>query len=125
MARRSERVGEAIRRSISGILHTELRDPRMQGFITVTRVEVTADLRFARIHYSVLGDEKKKKSIAIGLRCAKSFIRKRIANELKLRYAPDIAFKYDERAEHSERIDRVLDKIHKEEGHENDKKNSQ
>ena len=124
MSRRTERIAEAIRRISSEILQSELRDPRTDGFITITKVEVTPDLRFAKIFYSVLGNEKKKKLVAAGLKSARSFVKKKIANELKLRYATDIAFKVDERAEYRERIDMVLNKIHDEEENERDKKDS-
>jgi len=124
MTRRTERIAEAIRRISSETLQSELRDPRIAGFITVTKVEVTPDLRLARISYSVLGDEKKKKLVAEGLKSARSFMKKKIAHELKLRYATDISFKVDKRAEYRERIDIVLNEIHKEEENERDKKNS-
>ena len=114
MSRRTERVAEAIRRISSEMIHSELRDPRIHGFITITKVEVTADLRYAKIFYSVLGDDKTKKSAAKGLQSAKNFMRMHIAQELKLRYAPDIVFKIDEKIEHSKRIDVILDQLQKE-----------
>ena len=111
MTRRTERVAEAIRRLASEILQRDLRDPRIRGFITVTKVEVTGDLRLAKIYYSVLGDEKKKKSVIGGLKSARSFIRKTIGNELKLRYAPDILLLIDKSFECGERVDNILKKI--------------
>ena len=102
MSRRTERVAEAIRRLSSEILHGQLRDPRILGFVTITKVDLTADLRFARIYYSVLGDEKKKKNVGHGLKSAKNFIRKQIAHELKLRYAPDIVFTVDTKMEQAQ-----------------------
>lgn len=124
MSRRTERIAESIRRISSEVLQSELRDPRTDGFITITKVEVAPDLRFAKIFYSVLGDEKKKKLVDAGLRSARSFMKKKIASELKLRYATDIIFRIDERAEYRERIDIVLNKIHDEEENERDKKDS-
>ena len=124
MTRRTKRVAEAIRRLASEILQRDLRDPRIRGFITVTKVEVTGDLRLARIYYSVLGDEKKKKSVIGGLRSAKNFIRRRIGDELKMRYAPDISLVIDKSFEYKERIDKVLKRIHKEVGDENDRKHN-
>ncbi len=111
MTRRTKRVAEAIRRIASEIPQRDLRDPRIRGFITVTKVEVTNDLRLAKIHYSVLGDEKKKKSVIGGLKSARSFIRKTIGNELKMRYAPDILLVIDKSFEHKERIDSILKQI--------------
>jgi ribosome-binding factor A len=120
MTRRTERVAEAIRRVASEIFQSELKDPRMSGFITITKVEVTPDLRLAKIYYSVLGDTKKKSNVKAGLASAKSFIKMRIADEIKLRYAPDILMKIDESAEHTKRISDILDSIHREEKNERD-----
>jgi len=114
MTRRNERVREAIRRLASEAVHSRLRDPRIKGFITITKVEVTADLRLANIYYSVLGDDKKKRLVAAGLKSAKSFIRGFITNELKLRYATNILFRIDESAERRQRIDTILNKLHEE-----------
>jgi len=115
MTRRSDRVAEAIRRLISETVHSKLRDPRIKGVVTITRVEITPDLRFAKIYYSVLGDEKKKSLVARGLDSAKNYIRKYIGDSLELRYTPDILFKFDKKVERSAKIDEILEKIHKEE----------
>ncbi len=119
--RRTQRVAEAIKRLISEIVHDELRDPRTKGFITITKTEVTPDLRLAKIYYSVLGDDKTKKSVANGLKSAKKFIRKRIADELKMRYVPEVVIKVDQSAEHRAQIDRILTKIRREEKDENNR----
>ena len=124
MTRRSERVAEAIRRLASEIIRDELKDPRIKEMITVTKVEITPDLRYAKIYYSVLGDDKKRELVARGLKSAKSYIRRRIADELKLRYAPDIALRVDERIEHSKRVDKILDILHKEVEDERNEKGS-
>ncbi|MBN1354579.1 MAG: 30S ribosome-binding factor RbfA [Candidatus Omnitrophica bacterium] len=118
MTRRSERVAEALRRLASEIVHSELKDPRLKGVITVTRVTVTADLRSAKLYYSVLGDDKKKKLVARGLKSAKNFVRKRLADELKLRYATDISFIFDERFAYTERMNEIFNKLHREENNE-------
>ena len=124
MSRRTYRVAEAIRRVTSEIVQRHLNDPRIKGFITVTKVEVTEDLRLARIYYSVLGDEKKKKLVTEGLKSAKNFIRRCIGNELKLRYAPDISLVIDKSFEYKERIDKVLKRIYKEVEDGNDRKHN-
>ena len=114
MTRRNERVAEAIRRLISETIHGKLRDPRIGDLVTITKVEVTQDLRLAKIFYSVLGDDKAKKLVAKGLKSAKGFLRRQIADELKMRYTADILFIIDETAEHKARIDEILEKIHEE-----------
>ncbi|MGB2706480.1 MAG: 30S ribosome-binding factor RbfA [Candidatus Omnitrophota bacterium] len=124
MARRAERVAEAIRRLAGEIVHSQLRDPRIKGFVTITKVEITPDLRFAKIYYTTICDDKKKELIARGLKSAKNYIRKRIGDELKLRYVPDISLRVDENIEYSKRIDSILDKLNKEAPNEGDRENS-
>lgn len=120
MGIRPGRVANAIRREISNIIQEDLKDPRI-GFTTITKVEITADLRCAKIHYSVLGDEKTKKSTGIALKNAKGFIKNIIGDRLKLRFMPELTFKIDKSFEYQEKIDKILDKIHREKDKVNDK----
>jgi len=124
MTRRSERIAEAIRRLVGEIVHSDLRDPRVKGLLTVTKVELTSDLRFAKIYYTTMCEDKKKELLARGLRSAKSYIRKRIAEELKLRYAPDVSLRIDETIEYSNKIDNILNKIKKEAPDESNRKSN-
>jgi len=103
-------VAEAIRKEVSTILQGELKDPRL-GFVTITNVEVTADLRYAKIFFSVLGNDedyaKTKKALDSGL----GFIRKLIAQRIQLRFAPELSFREDRSSEYSVHIQKVLDEI--------------
>lgn len=108
---RQDKVAEAIRKEISLIIHDELNDPRI-GFLTVIRVELTHDLRFAKIFYSVLGNEEAHKKTKQALDSALGFIRSLIAERIKLRLAPEIAFYEDRSSEYSVRIEEVLNEIH-------------
>ena len=121
MKRRPQRVAEAIRRLAGEIVHSRLKDPRISRFVTITKVEVTADLRFAKIYYTTLCEDKKKELVARGLKSAKSYMRKRIGEELKLRYAPDISLRLDKVVEYSKKIDNILDKLKKEARDEGDR----
>lgn len=107
---RNEKVAEAIRKEVSMILQEELKDPRL-GFVTITQVEVTPDLRYAKIFFSVLGNEdayaKTKKALDSGL----GFIRRLIAERIQLRFVPELSFKEDKSSEYSVRIQQVLDEI--------------
>ncbi len=114
MTRRTDRVAEAIRRLMSEIMQKGLKDPRLAGFITIIKVEVTPDLKLAKIYYSVLESDKKKKLVKEGLESAKAYIRRIIGDELKLRYVPEIFFIVDKSSEYKARIDKILDKIRKE-----------
>lgn len=107
---RSDRVAQAIKREASIIIHDGLKDPRL-GFVTITRVDLTPDLRFAKIFFSVLGREEDYKKTKKALASASGFIRSLIAQRINLRFAPEIMFKEDHSAEYSVRIQKILDEI--------------
>ena len=107
---RAEKVSEAIRQEASIIMHDQLNDPRV-GFVTVTKVEVTPDLRTAKIYYSVLGNEEDHKRTKEALDSAMGFIRKLIAERINLRIAPEIFLREDRSTEYSVRIEEVLNEI--------------
>lgn len=112
-SQRLSRISETIRQEISELIQKEVKDPRV-GFITITGVKVTADLRFADIYFSVLGSDKSKKSTQIGLKNASGFLRKAIGQRLRMRFVPEIRFRFDRSIEYSTQIDTVLAKIKKE-----------
>jgi ribosome-binding factor A len=107
---RQDKVTEAIRQEVSIIIHDELKDPRL-GFVTVTRVEMTPDLRYAKIFFSVLGKEEDYKRTKEALDSALGFIRSKIAQRINLKFAPEIVFREDRSSEYSVRIQEVLDQI--------------
>src|SRR3989338_6722752 len=110
-SRRKYRVGEMIRDVISSLLLKGFRDPRVCGFITITKVSMTPDLKLARVYVSVMKDEKgkeKKKDGLTGLKKAAGYIRSQIGKELKLRFTPDLEFKLDTSLDFTDRIDQLL-----------------
>ena len=113
MSARPERVQEALRQEISRIVQSEIKDPRL-GFITITKVDLTDDLRYARIYFSILGEDKEKKLALRGLNNAKGYIKGLLADRIKLRFMPEIAFAIDESLEHARHIYDILDRIKKE-----------
>ena len=109
MARR-EKIAEALKKEISSIIQKELKDPRL-GFVTITSVEITADLRYAKIFFSVLGEDKDYKKTKEALDSALGFIRRLIAQRIKLRFAPELSFREDKSCEYSIKIQKLLDEI--------------
>jgi ribosome-binding factor A len=107
---RSERVGHAIKKEVSNIIHDEMKDPRM-GFVTITNVELTNDLRFAKIFFSVLGNDEEKKKTSEALDSAVGFIRKLVSERIKLRYSPDMVFKEDRSIECSMHIEEIINEL--------------
>lgn len=107
---RFEKVAQAIKEEVSIVIHDELKDPRL-GFVTITHVDLTKDMRYARIFYSVLGSEQDYKKTSEALDSALGFIRRLIAQRIRLRFAPEIIFKEDRSGEYSFKIQEVLDEI--------------
>ena len=109
---RPERIQEAIRQEISMIAQTQIKDPRI-GFITITKVDLTKDLRYARIYFSVLGKGADKNKALKGLNSAKGYIKGLIADRIKLRYMPEISFVIDNTLEHTQHIYEILNSLEK------------
>ena len=104
---RMRRVDEAMREVLSTAITAELKDPRV-GFVTVTAVETSPDLRHARVFVSVLGDRGVRTRSLDGLRSAHGYLQKRVASELRLKHTPTLDFAYDGTAERSQRINELL-----------------
>ena len=112
---RPERVGDQIRAEISNLLAREVHDPGV-GFVTVTRVQVTADLQLARVYYTALGDQAARRRSAKALQRTAPFLRHQISQRLRLRRVPVIEFVFDESIERQERFEQLLDELHETEG---------
>ncbi len=100
---RGQKINEEFRRELSSILR-DVKDPRLPEMVSVMKVEVTKDLKFAKAYISVLGDEKKKKDALEGLESAQGFIKREIGFRLNLRAIPQITFVLDDSIEHGARI---------------------
>lgn len=104
---RMRRVDEAMRAVLSDAIASDLKDPRV-GFVTVTGVKTSPDLRHARVYVSVLGDEAERERSIDGLRSAHGFLQRRLASELTLKHTPSLTFEYDESVDRGMRITRLL-----------------
>jgi len=109
---RQEKVAEALKREISNIVQNDLKDPRLR-FITITRVNLSRDLKYAQIYFSVLSDEEGVKKTKEGLNNAKGFVKRLISERLKIRFTPEISFKLDPSIEYSIKLQQELDRIKK------------
>ncbi len=105
--RRAARVAEAVREVIAEVIARELKDPRV-GMVAITRVEMSPDLRHARVHFSCLGDAAARDRCAQGLRSAARFIRGQVLRRLELRVAPDLVFLPDASLEAAARLNALL-----------------
>jgi len=109
--RRSDRVAEAIREEVATFLAEDAKDPRITGMVTVTGVEITRDLRHAKVFVSVMGSDTDRASIFEGLASAAGHLRSRVGRALRLRLAPEIVFRADESVAHAARIEDLLARI--------------
>jgi len=105
--RRTARVADLIKQEVSQIIQLEMKDPRI-GFVTVTTVEVSVDLRHARVFFSVLGSHDNKDSSLAGLESAKGYIRTQLGRRIKLRHIPELLFRYDDSFDYAQRISNAM-----------------
>jgi ribosome-binding factor A len=112
--KRLDRVNQLVREEVSHLLQRELKDPRL-GFVTVTEVAVSKDLRSARVYVSVLGSEEQWKASLAALHSARGFMRNWLAPRLRLRSVPDLTFLPDRSMAHAAHIQTVLERLREEE----------
>jgi ribosome-binding factor A len=110
MGQRANRVAEELRKVVTQILLEDLSDPRL-GFLTVTKVQVTDDLRQGKVYYSVLGSQEQKNATSEALEEELGFIRRLVAERLNMKFAIEVRFELDPSIEHSFKIDQILKKI--------------
>ena len=109
--KRLERVNQLVKEEISAVLQRELKDPRL-GFVSVTEVETSKDLRAAKVFVSVLGDERQWQASLAALQSARGFIRNWLRSHLDLRVTPVLDFRADRSMEHAAKIQTLLDRLH-------------
>ncbi len=110
---RQEKLGELIQAELSDLLRTRVKDPRI-GFASITRVEVSGDLRHAKVFISIMGTDEEKSATMKGLKNATGFLRHELATRLVIRYMPEIAFKLDTSIEEGARILNLISQVEEE-----------
>lgn len=109
-SRRVLKVAEAIREVVSMAILTELRDPRVQD-VTVTYVEVSADLRIATVHVSVMGDDKKQNLCLQGLEHSRGFLQRKVGDRLEMKFTPQVRFELDQGVKNAANVARILKQV--------------
>lgn len=109
---RAERVGEQMKQEIMDIVNNKVKDPRV-GFLTITDVELTNDLSHAKVFVTVLGSDKEVENTFKALEKATGFIKSELGSRMRLRIIPDLTFEYDESIEYGNKIERMLQDLHK------------
>lgn len=111
--KRINRISEEVKRVVSDLLLSEIKDPRISGMPSVNRVNVTKDLKFAKIYISVLGNDEEKANTIKGLESAKGFVRKEIGRRIDLRHVPEPLFYLDETIEHAIHMSKLIEEVNK------------
>jgi ribosome-binding factor A len=106
---RTDRISEEIKKEVSSLIQNGLKDPRLPKMISVTAVEATRDLSYAKIFISVLGSDEEKANALKGLKSAAGFIRREVGHRLQLRYTPEMLFELDNSIERGVYISKLID----------------
>jgi len=106
---RMRRVDEAVRQVLSDAVAQDLKDPRI-GFVTVTSVKTSSDLRHARVYVSVFGDDAERADSLAGLESARGALQRRLARELRMKHTPTLEFDYDDTLDRAMRVEQILDR---------------
>src|SRR5690606_35427779 len=109
-SRRTLKAASAIREVVSMAILTELRDPRIEN-VTVTFVEISPDMRYAKVHVSVMGDEKQQQLCLYGLTRAAGYLQKRVSDRIDTRYTPRLQFVLDHGIKHSFKVAEILNEV--------------
>lgn len=117
MSKRLARINEQLKREISRILRRQVRDPRV-GVVTVSAVDVVADLAVADVYIRMLGSDQEKAEAMEGLEAAAPYVRRELGKSVQLRHIPEIRFRVDRSQEHAQRIEEILSRVLPEDGDE-------
>ncbi len=104
MTRRTERVNDLLRQEISELINHQVKDPRLGGFVTVTEVSTSSDLRYAKVFVSIMGSEQDKRKVLQGLASASGFLRRGLGVRLSMRRIPELVFHQDDSIERGAHI---------------------
>lgn len=110
-SRRTDRVAEAVREEVAAFLARDARDPRIKGFVTVTGVDMSRDLRHATVFVSIMGSDEERSETYEGLKSTAHYLRSHVGKTLRLQFAPEINFKVDESVARAARIETLLASI--------------
>lgn len=117
--KRCARINSLLREVIADVIRFEVRNPHVTPMVSVTKVEVSADLKYAKVYVSMIGTDLEKKKMLQGLKSGAGFIGKQAAEKVVLRYFPSLIFKLDESLAHQEKIEKLIQDIHEHEKTEN------
>ena len=111
MSRRTDRINEQLREEISMLLTRSIKDPRLNGVISITRVVSSSDLRTARVYISVMGDQQTKQDALLGIRSAASFLRRELRDRINMKHTPFLTYELDDSLEEADQLLRLINQV--------------
>ena len=111
MSRRTDRINEQLREEISMLLARSIKDPRLTGIISITRVVSSSDLRTARAYISVMGNQQTKQEALTGIRAAASFLRRELRDRINMKHTPFLTYELDDSLEEADQLLRLMNQI--------------
>ena len=111
MSRRTDRVNEQLREEISTLLARQIKDPRLNGVISITRVVTSGDLRSARVFISVMGNQETKQTALNGIQSAASFLRRELRGRINMKHTPFLSYQLDDSLEEADQVLRLMNQI--------------
>ena len=111
MSRRTERINEQLREEISTLLTRQIKDPRLNAVISITRVVSSGDLRSARVYISVMGNQETKRTALEGLQSAASFLRRELRDRINMKHTPFLSYQLDESIDEADKLLRLMNKV--------------
>ena len=117
MSRRTDRINEQLRQEISTLLLRQIKDPRLNQIISITRVVSSGDLRSARVYISVIGNQETKQAALEGIQSAASFLRRELRNRINMKHTPFLSYQLDDSLEEADQLFRLMNRIKPDEPH--------
>ena len=111
MSRRTERINEQLREEISTLLTRQIKDPRLNAVISITRVVSSGDLRSARVYISVMGNQETKQTALEGLQSAASFLRRELRDRINMKHTPFLSYQLDDSIDEADQLLRLMNKV--------------
>lgn len=120
---RSGRINEEIKKEISNIIRNDIKDPRLSAMVSITNVDVTKDLRYAKVFVSIFGSNESKEESMQALKSSAGYIRREVGNRINLRYTPQVMFELDNSIENGMHIEKILHEIKEKSADDNESNN--
>jgi len=111
MSRRTDRINEQLREEISTVIARQVKDPRLNAVVSITRVESSSDLRSARVYISVMGNQETRDAALAGMQSAASYLRRELRNRINMKHTPFLSYQLDDSLEEADQVLRLMNRV--------------